>query len=59
MRNLDIRDTRDKLLAYLKSGLISGGDATARLLSEPSTEDQADAAGRASTSTSKKVAKNP
>jgi argininosuccinate synthase len=27
MRNLDITDTRDKLLIYTKAGLLSGGDA--------------------------------
>ena len=34
MRNLDISDTREKLLTYLKSGLLKGtGDAPTRLLS--------------------------
>jgi argininosuccinate synthase len=27
MRNLDISDTRDKLLIYTQAGLLSGGDA--------------------------------
>ena len=27
MRNLDIADTRDKLLIYAKTGLLAGGDA--------------------------------
>ncbi|MET0382402.1 MAG: argininosuccinate synthase [Burkholderiaceae bacterium] len=31
MRNLDIADTRDKLLAYAKSGLLSSGTGTAML----------------------------
>ena len=32
MRNLDISDTRDKLLTYIKTGLISGGDSALPLL---------------------------
>jgi argininosuccinate synthase len=59
MRNLDIADTRDKLLSYLKSGLISGGDATVRLLSEGSSKDQHGRTDPAPGSTSKKVAKKP
>jgi len=27
MRNLDISDTRDKLLTYVKTGLLSGGES--------------------------------
>jgi argininosuccinate synthase len=34
MRNLDIADTREKLIEYLKSGLIAGGDAPLPLLLE-------------------------
>jgi len=33
MRNLDISDTRDKLLTYAKTGLLRGGDASVPLLS--------------------------
>jgi argininosuccinate synthase len=32
MRNLDITDTRDKLLAYVKTGLLRGGDSALPLL---------------------------
>ncbi len=32
MRNLDITDTRDKLLTYIKTGLISGGDTALPML---------------------------
>jgi argininosuccinate synthase len=32
MRNLDITDTRDKLLTYVKTGLISGGETAVPLL---------------------------
>ena len=40
MRNLDIADTRDKLLAYVKSGLLapSGGAALPLLPAPESTE---------------------
>ena len=41
MRNLDISDTREKLLTYLKTGLLKGtGDATTRLLSGEATPDE-------------------
>ena len=40
MRNLDIADTREKLLTYFKTGLLKGTDASAQpLLPAPSTED--------------------
>jgi argininosuccinate synthase len=32
MRNLDITDTRDKLLTYVKTGLLSGGESALPLL---------------------------
>jgi len=32
MRNLDITDTREKLLTYIKTGLISGGDTALPML---------------------------
>ena len=32
MRNLDITDTREKLLTYIKTGLISGGDTPLPML---------------------------
>jgi argininosuccinate synthase len=32
MRNLDISDTRDKLLTYIKTGLLSGGESEMPLL---------------------------
>ena len=32
MRNLDISDTRDKLLTYVKTGLLRGGGTTLPLL---------------------------
>ncbi|MFN7916452.1 MAG: argininosuccinate synthase [Vicinamibacterales bacterium] len=32
MRNLDIADTRDKLLTYIKTGLLAGGDSSLPLL---------------------------
>src|SRR6188474_2467138 len=38
MRNLDITDTRDKLLSYVKTGLLSAGDSALPLL--PGTKKQ-------------------
>jgi len=38
MRNLDISDTRDKLLTYVKTGLLSAGDSALPLL--PGTKKQ-------------------
>ena len=38
MRNLDISDTREKLLTYLKTGVIGPGDAARPLL--PSVSDR-------------------
>ena len=32
MRNLDITDTRDKLMTYMKTGLISGVESALPLL---------------------------
>ncbi len=31
MRNLDIQDTRDKLMAYSRAGLLGSGTGTAML----------------------------
>jgi argininosuccinate synthase len=46
MRNLDIQDTRQKLIVYLKTGLISaGGEAALPLL--PAVTEPAASAGRA------------
>ena len=38
MRNLDITDTRDKLLTYVKTGLISGGDTALPMLPGTTTK---------------------
>jgi argininosuccinate synthase len=48
MRNLDIVDTRDKLLTYVKTGLLSSASGTALPQLTESTEHQAGqpAAGR-------------
>ena len=41
MRNLDIVDTRDKLLTYMKTGLLASSSSGALpLLSEPSSTEQ-------------------
>jgi argininosuccinate synthase len=42
MRNLDITDTRDKLLVYSKAGLIGSGLAHTLHLPEGSGEEESD-----------------